>query len=489
MSTTIYLVKYIDYISICVLENKHMPSKDLLRKIPKVDEILKNDEWKKLIAVYPEGLAKEVLRECLDGLRKLIKAGEANAIPPIGEIILSAKDRLIAWMNPRLKRVINGTGIIIHTNFGRSLLAETAMEAVENAASHYTNLEYDLQQGARGDRYGHSTTILTKLTGAESAMVVNNNAAAVILVLNTLAEGKEVIVSRGELVEIGGSFRIPDVMKKSGALLREVGTTNRTYKEDYEKGIQDNTGLLMKAHTSNFKIKGFTHSATTEELTILGRQFNIPTYFDAGSGLLYPMGGKVLADEPCISVELAKGLDIISFSGDKLPGAPQAGIILGKKPFIDMMKKNPLARALRPDKLTLAGLESTLLLYLDKETAIREIPTLKMIYANGTGLKKEAQKLEKILRSRCKDVSITVTEVESEVGGGTLPDVVIPSYGIGLKPHKISLEHFEKKLRDLTIPIIGRIEKNMFLLDMRTILKDDKDLLILGIEKALRDGE
>ncbi len=273
MSTTIYLVKYIDYISICVLENKHMPSKDLLRKIPKVDEILKNDEWKKLIAVYPEGLAKEVLRECLDSLRKLIRAGEANAIPPIGEIILAAKDRLIAWMNPRLKRVINGTGVIIHTNFGRSLLAETAMEAVKNAASHYTNLEYDLQQGARGDRYGHSTTILTKLTGAESAMVVNNNAAAVILVLNTLAEGKEVIVSRGELVEIGGSFRVPDVMKKSGSV-REVGT-NRTYKEDYEKGIQDNTGLLMKAHTSNFKIKGFTHSTTTEELAILGRQFNI----------------------------------------------------------------------------------------------------------------------------------------------------------------------------------------------------------------------
>jgi L-seryl-tRNA(Ser) seleniumtransferase len=410
-------------------------------------------------------------------------------MPPVREIILSTKENLIAWISPRLKRVINGTGVIIHTNFGRSHIAETAIEAVKNAASYYTNLEYDLQQGMRGDRYGHSTAILTKLTGAESALVVNNNAAAVILILNTLAEGKEVIVSRGELVEIGGSFRVPDVMKKSGAMLREVGTTNRTYKEDYEKAIQENSGLLMKAHTSNFKIKGFIHVTTTEELITLGRQFGIPTYYDAGSGLIYPMSKKVLSDEPCISAELSKGFDIISFSGDKLPGAPQAGIILGKKTYIDMMKKNPLARALRPDKLTLAGLESTLLLYLDKETATREIPTLRMIHSSDVVLKKEAQKIAKILRSRCKNVSVTVVPLESEVGGGTLPDVVIPSYGIGLKPHLMSLEKFETKLRGLTVPIIGRIEKDMYLLDMRTLLKDDRDPLISGIETVLGDGE
>lgn len=472
-----------------MLENRYMSYKELLRNIPKVDEILKNHDWKKLIADYPEGLAKDALRECLDILRRSIKEGETDSIPPVREIILSTKENLIAWISPRLKRVINGTGVIIHTNFGRSLLAETAIEAVKNAASYYTNLEYDLQQGMRGDRYGHSTAILTKLTGAESALVVNNNAAAVILVLNTLAEGKEVIVSRGELVEIGGSFRVPDVMKKSGAMLREVGTTNRTYKEDYEKAIQENSGLLMKAHTSNFKIKGFIHVTTTEELITLGRQFGIPTYYDAGSGLIYPMSKKVLSDEPCISAELSKGFDIISFSGDKLPGAPQAGIILGKKTYIDMMKKNPLARALRPDKLTLAGLESTLLLYLDKETATREIPTLRMIHSSDVVLKKEAQKIAKILRSRCKNVSVTVVPLESEVGGGTLPDVVIPSYGIGLKPHLMSLEKFETKLRGLTVPIIGRIEKDMYLLDMRTLLKDDRDPLILGIETVLGDGE
>jgi L-seryl-tRNA(Ser) seleniumtransferase len=319
--------------------------------------------------------------------------------------------------------------------------------------------------------------------------VVNNNAAAVILILNTFADGKEVVVSRGELVEIGGSFRVPDVMKKSGALLREVGTTNRTYKKDYERAIQEGTGLLMKAHTSNFTIKGFTHETSIEELVILGKQYGIPTYYDAGSGLMFPVYDRVFSDEPCIPAELAKGLDIISFSGDKLPGAPQAGIILGKKAYIDAMKKNPLTRALRPDKFTLAGLESTLLLYLDRETATREIPTLRMIHENTVSLKKEAQKIARVLRTRCSTISVTVVPLGSEVGGGTLPDVVIPSYGVSLKPHLISLEKFETRLRSLKVPIIGRIEKNMFLIDMRTLLKDDRDLLISGIETVLRDGK
>jgi L-seryl-tRNA(Ser) seleniumtransferase len=402
---------------------------------------------------------------------------------------MATEKELIAWMSPRLKRVINGTGVIIHTNLGRSLLAESAIEAIVTAASHYTNLEYDLHQGKRGDRYDHSTVILARLTGAEGALVVNNNAAAVILILNTLADGKEVIVSRGELVEIGGSFRVPDVMKKSGALLREVGTTNRTYKEDYERAIQENTGLLMKAHTSNFKIKGFTHTAATEELITLGRQFGIPTYYDAGSGLVYPLGDRVFSDEPSIPEEIGKGFDIISFSGDKLAGAPQAGIILGKKIYIDMMKKNPLTRALRPDKFTLAGLESTLLLYFERETAIREIPTLRMINESAAVLKRKAQKIARVLQSRCNNISVTVVPLGSEVGGGTLPDVVIPSFGVGLKPHSISLENFETRLRSLNVPIIGRIERNVFLLDMRTLVKDDQDLLVSGIETALRDGE
>ena len=468
---------------------RHMPEKELLRKIPKVDKILKHRDWRELVATYPEDLSKDVLREILDALRREVRTGEASLIPSISEIVLNTEKGLIALTNPRLKRVINGTGVIIHTNLGRSLLAKSAIEAVINAAAHYTNLEYDLHKGTRGDRYDHSTTILTRLTGAESALVVNNNAAAVILILNTFADGKEVVVSRGELVEIGGSFRVPDVMKKSGALLREVGTTNRTYKKDYERAIQEGTGLLMKAHTSNFTIKGFTHETSIEELVILGKQYGIPTYYDAGSGLMFPVYDRVFSDEPCIPAELAKGLDIISFSGDKLPGAPQAGIILGKKAYIDAMKKNPLTRALRPDKFTLAGLESTLLLYLDRETATREIPTLRMIHENTVSLKKEAQKIARVLRTRCSTISVTVVPLGSEVGGGTLPDVVIPSYGVSLKPHLMSLEKFETRLRSLKVPIIGRIEKNMFLIDMRTLLKDDRDLLISGIENVLRDGE
>jgi L-seryl-tRNA(Ser) seleniumtransferase len=468
---------------------RHMPEKELLRKIPKVDKILKHRDWKKLVATFPEDLSKDVLREILDALRREIRTGEASLIPPISEIVLNTEKGLIALTNPRLKRVINGTGVIIHTNLGRSLLAKSAIEAVINAAAHYTNLEYDLHKGTRGDRYDHSTTILTRLTGAESALVVNNNAAAVILILNTFADGKEVVVSRGELVEIGGSFRVPDVMKKSGALLREVGTTNRTYKKDYERAIQEGTGLLMKAHTSNFTIKGFTHETSIEELVILGKQYDIPIYYDAGSGLMFPVHNRVFSDEPCIPAELAKGLDIISFSGDKLPGAPQAGIILGKKAYIDAMKKNPLTRALRPDKFTLAGLESTLLLYLDWETATREIPTLRMIHENTVSLKKEAQKIARVLRTRCSTISVTVVPLDSEVGGGTLPDVVIPSYGVSLKPRLMSLEKFETRLRSLKVPIIGRIEKNMLLIDMRTLLKDDRDLLISGIETVLGDGE
>jgi L-seryl-tRNA(Ser) seleniumtransferase len=467
----------------------NMSEKELLRKIPKVDEILKHHDWKRLVVTYPESLAKEVLREIIDDLRGAIKVGAANSLPPISELIFFTEKGLIASMAPRLKRVVNGTGVIIHTNLGRSLLSKPAIEAITNAASHYTNLEYNLQKGTRGDRHDHSTAILTRLTGAESALVVNNNAAAVILILNTLADGKEVIVSRGELVEIGGSFRIPDVMKKSGALLREVGTTNRTYKEDYQGAIHESTGLLMKAHTSNFRIKGFVHETTIDEIVDLGRKYGIPTYYDAGSGLIFSLNDKVFSREPMISSDLAKGIDVISFSGDKLLGAPQAGIILGKKAYIDLIKKNPLTRALRPDKFTLAGLESTLLLYLDREAAMREVPTLRMIHEDKAVLKKEAQKIVRALRSQCSDVSVNVVPMDSEVGGGTLPDVVIPSYGISLKPLLISIENFETRLRMLTVPIIGRIEKDLFLLDVRTLLKDDRDILISGIKTALGDGE
>ncbi|HBA54012.1 L-seryl-tRNA(Sec) selenium transferase [Syntrophorhabdus aromaticivorans] len=466
-----------------------MNNKDLLRKIPKVDGILEHQEWKKLVADYPEDPAKDALRAVIEDTRLAIKTGETTSVPSTSEIIRAAKKMLVEWTNPRLKRVINGTGVIIHTNLGRSLLADEAIGAIINAASRYTNLEYDLEKGTRGSRYDHCTAVLKRLTGAESALVVNNNAGAVFLVLNTLAEGKETIVSRGELVEIGGSFRIPDVMKKSGTVLREVGTTNRTYKEDYESAINQETGLLMKAHTSNYRIKGFTRDVRVEELVSLGRQYGVPAYFDAGSGLLFPLQAMTANDEPLVPAELAKGLDIISFSGDKLLGAPQAGIILGRESFIDMMKKNPLTRALRPDKFTIAGLESTLLLYLDRERSKKVIPTLRMIHEDIGVLRRRAQWIVKQARTRCPGLSADVVRLDSEVGGGTLPDVAIPSFGVGLKPAGMTAQSLEVRLRGLEVPVVGRIEKDVFLLDMRTIGKDELGLLVEGIESALQDGK
>ncbi|MCX5811267.1 MAG: L-seryl-tRNA(Sec) selenium transferase [Proteobacteria bacterium] len=459
----------------------------LLRNIPKVDEILKHDSWKRLVKIYPESVAKDALRSCLDDLRVSIKEGKINEIPSTNEIIEVAEKHAKLSISPRLKRVINGTGVVIHTNLGRSLLPKSAIEAVINAASSFTNLEYDLQTGSRGDRYEHCTFILQKLTGAESALVVNNNAGAVFLILNTFAEGKDVVISRGELIEIGGSFRIPDVMKKSGALLREVGTTNRTFIEDYEFAISESSGLLMKAHTSNYRIRGFAHEATGEEILSLSEKYNLPAYYDAGSGLLFPIKKLGIHDEPCIMDELKKGWDIISFSGDKLLGAPQAGIILGEKAYIKALKKNPVTRMLRPDKLTLAALESTLLLYLDDSVAQREIPTLRMLNEEKDVLKIRALGLAKKIRKLSDKLTVAAMEMSSEVGGGSFPDVFIPSFGMAIKPFDISVDEFEERLRNLDVPIIGRIGKDMLLFDLRTILKEDEPLFIKGIDCALRN--
>ncbi len=457
----------------------------LLRNIPKVDEILKHDAWKRLVARYPEEASKDALRDCLDALRASIKEGKATTIPPISDLVAAVEKLVRALTSPGLKRVINGTGVVVHTNLGRSILARPAIEAITNAALHYTNLEYDIGKGSRGDRYEHCTSILKRLTGAEAALVVNNNAGAVFLVLNTIAEGREVIVSRGELVEIGGSFRIPDVMKKSGAILREVGTTNRTYKEDYECAINESTALLMKAHTSNYRIKGFVHETAVEDLISLGKRQNLPAYYDAGSGLLQPLKGISAHDEPCIADEIRKGWDIISMSGDKLLGGPQAGIIVGEKAYIEAMKKNPMTRTLRPDKFTLAGLESTLLLYLDDSLARAEIPTLRMMHEDRMVLKSRAERIARKLKNLSRRLSVESVELFSEVGGGSLPDVLIPSFGIALEPLAISVEAFEQGLRSLEVAIIGRIEKGRLLLDMRTILKEDEPLLVKGIEEAV----
>jgi L-seryl-tRNA(Ser) seleniumtransferase len=407
---------------------------------------------------------------------------------PIEHIIAETKRRTAESVSPALKRVINGTGVIIHTNLGRSPLAGSAIARLTAIASGYSNLEYDLEEGSRGDRHEHCLSLLRKLTGAEGALVVNNNAAAVLLTLNTLADGREVIIGRGELIEIGGSFRIPEVMQKSGALLREVGTTNRTFLQDYERAIGEKTGLIMKAHTSNYRIKGFVHEATTKELADLAAAHSIPFYFDAGSGLFSSLGDNAGFSEPFIADEAKKGIGIISFSGDKLLGGPQAGIIIGETELVRAMKKNPLTRALRPDKFTLAALEATLLLYLDPDRARREIPVLQMFHQDEGALRKRAGRVARILRKSSPGVRVEVARMYSEVGGGSLPDVRIPSYGLSLQPSLVTVERFEQAMRALNIPVIGRIEKGRFLIDMRTIQARDEGELISGIETALVDG-
>lgn len=459
---------------------------DLLRKIPKVDLIISSNSWKKLIDRYPENLAREVLDEVLNQIRERILRGEAYTVPDSEEILKITEEDLKRAISPGLTRVINATGIIIHTNLGRSILPESAVTALINASRYYTNLEYDLTSGKRGERYTHCTQVLRRICGAEDALVVNNNAAAVYLVLNTLAYGKEVIISRGELVEIGGSFRIPDVMRRSGAILVEVGTTNKTRISDYENAINEKTALLMKVHRSNFVIRGFTEEVSSEDLLGLSKRYGIPLFYDAGSGLIYDIDVFSSHGEPEIRKECEKGVDIISFSGDKLLGGPQAGIIVGKKSFIDELKKNPLLRALRPDKLTLSSLEATLLIYLDKDRVEREIPTIRMARMDLEVLKRRAKKLCRILKKELKDFEIGIKETISEMGGGSLPDFKIPSLGFFLRPKDDNALRLAKILRENEIPIICRIEDDSLLFDMRTIREDEERELIGGILRAVK---
>jgi len=350
----------------------------------------------------------------------------------------------------------------------------------------YSNLEYDLDLGERGDRYSHVEGLLCRLSGAESGLVVNNNAAAVLLVLNAMAEGKEVIVSRGELVEIGGAFRIPDVMKRSGALLKEVGTTNRTHLSDYEKAVGSQTALLLKVHTSNFRIMGFTSSVSLQELVQLGKQHDIPVMEDLGSGCLLDLTPYGLEKEPTVPEVIKASVDVVTFSGDKLLGGPQAGIILGKKKFIDPIKVNPLTRALRIDKLTLTALESTLLFYLDEKRAMREIPTLRMLSLDRSKLKGRGRRLLRRLSGVPQGgTEFILKEDISQVGGGAYPLQELPTMVVAVKPRNLSVNRLQENLRRGDPPIISRISRDELILDMRTVFDDEIPLLAAGIEKAL----
>jgi L-seryl-tRNA(Ser) seleniumtransferase len=366
---------------------------------------------------------------------------------------------------------VNATGIIIHTNLGRSLLSDEAVARLQLICGGYNNLEYDLQRGERGSRYVHAEAILGELTGAEAALVVNNNAGAVFLALSTLARGREVVVSRGQLVEIGGAFRIPDVMSSSGALLREVGTTNRTHLKDYASAITDQTALLMKVHTSNYKIIGFTAEVALEDLVKLGRERGLPVMEDLGSGCFVNLAPFGLHGETTVQETVNTGADLVTFSGDKLLGGPQAGILVGRKDLIEQCRKNPITRALRVDKMSLAALEVTLRLYRDQHQALEKIPTLRMIATPAEKLKSRAEELARMIREIDGSAAMRV-EVQqgfSQVGGGSLPAQNLSSHVVAVRSEMYSPNAIEKHLRENDPPIIGRIESDSFIMDVRTV--------------------
>ena len=462
-----------------------MDKKELLRRLPKIDDLLKDTQVDKYVQSSMRSVVLDSLRETIEGFRADILNGNCESVDS-EQIINNFINIIEEKKKPKLRRVINAAGVIIHTNLGRSLLTEEAINEVINISMNYNNLEYDIKKGMRGSRYTHVEEVITKVTGAEAAMVVNNNAAAVMLVLNTLCKDKEAIVSRGQLVEIGGSFRVPDVMTFSGAKLVEVGTTNRTHLYDYENNITENTGVLLKVHTSNFKILGFTEEVSIEELSELGRERQIPLVEDIGSGTLVDFSKYGFTYEPTVQESLKKGADVVTFSGDKMLGGPQAGIIVGKKKYIDKMKKNQLTRALRIDKMTLAALEGTMNLYLDEKTAVEKVPTLHMILSNKEEHKLRANNLIEKLFNIDASIEFKMEEDFSMVGGGSMPAEKIGTYVIKVKSKNFSADELETKLRLNETSIITRVCNNEVVLDIRTIFDRDFDIIADAFEKIAK---
>jgi L-seryl-tRNA(Ser) seleniumtransferase len=463
----------------------------LLRQLPQVDDLLRHPELAPAIGPLPRSLAAAVVRRILAEARRTINALPPEALPPqLDETALlqNLREALFAAAKPMLRRVVNATGVVIHTNLGRSPLGAACLEQLLEVASRYNTLEYDLARGARGSRQDHLEGLLQELTGAEGVLVVNNNAAAVLLALNTLAAGQEVVISRGQLVEIGGSFRLPEIMAASGAILREVGTTNKTYLKDFEKAITSETAVLLKVHPSNFRILGFTHEVTLAEMVDLGRRYDLKVVEDLGSGCLVDLSRYGLEKEPTVQETLKAGADLVLFSGDKLLGGPQAGLILGNREVVGALRKNPMTRALRPDKMTLAALEATLRLYLEEPRALMEIPTLRMLTRPVAELDRQARALARRLRRRFgARFKVEVVESEGRAGGGALPQASLPSRALALTIPPLAPQELEARLRQAVTPVIGRVERGVVVLDLRTLLPGDQEALMAALEEVLAD--
>lgn len=460
----------------------------LLRQLPKVDELLQNTDIAQWVNELSHKIVVDSVRVAIGQVRTDILNGKQ--VKDVELTVISTFLNLVKRQQVNsLRRVLNGTGIVLHTNLGRAKLSNSARQQVEQVASSYSTLEYSLEKRSRGSRYDHVVTLLKEITGAEDALVVNNNAAAVLLALNTMAKGKEAIVSRGQLIEIGGSFRIPAVMEQSGCFLHEVGTTNKTHLVDYERAITENTALILKVHTSNYRILGFTEEVPNTELVKLSKKYDIPVLDDLGSGMFIDPRKINLSYEPTVPEVVKAGVDVVTFSGDKLLGGPQAGIIVGKSRYIKAMKENHLNRALRIDKLTLAALEATLKLYLDEEVAINKIPTLTMLNYNQNELKERANQLkDKILAEVADYAFVQVCDTVGQVGGGALPLEELPSAGIVVTPRRMSVNKYEERLRLGSTPLIARIENDGLLVDLRTIATDEEADLIEVLKQGLMEG-
>lgn len=490
----------------------------LLRRLPAISQLLETEEIGALIRRHSHTVVTEAAGEVVEGLRRRILAatdtGASGAVDAAGVGAVSAagdaeggnmqfdprelepdyitgliRERVREKLRPHLRKVINATGIVLHTNLGRAVLAREAVAALTEIAGSYNNLELELATGERGSRYSHVDELLCRLTGAEAGMVVNNNAAAVLLVLSSLAKGKEVVVSRGQLVEIGGSFRIPEVMAQSGATLVEVGATNKTHLRDFERAVNEETALLLKVHTSNYKIIGFTAEVDAKDLVGLARSKGIPVFEDQGSGVLVDLSAYGLAKEPTVQESIRAGVDIVTCSGDKLFGGPQAGIIVGKREIIEKLKKNPLTRALRVDKFTLAAMETTLRLYLDEKTAVEAVPTLRMLTMTKAETGRRAAGFARRLKKRI-DTAGAAAEVEvidgfSQVGGGALPEENIPTRLVSVVPLQLSVNTLEERLRSSETPVLARIWKDRLLVDLRTVAREEEETLISALAEGM----
>jgi len=458
-----------------------------LRNLPGVDHLLELAKKDQKFSDIPRSVVLDSLRQTLDRIRKDILAGTDPVITDdiiLENALISAQEKI----KPRLVSLINATGVVLHTNLGRALLCDEALFHITAVAKTYSNLELNIETGKRGSRYDAVDGLICELTGAQSAIVVNNNAGAVLLALNTLARHKEVVVSRGELVEIGGSFRVPDVMEKSGCILKEVGTTNRTHLRDYEAAASERTALFLKVHTSNYKIEGFTTSVALKDLVSLGRGKGVSVMEDLGSGTLIDFSKYGLPHEPTVGDAVRSGADVVTFSGDKLLGGPQAGIIVGKKESIDQIRKNPLTRALRIDKLTLAALESTLKLYRDEERAMQDIPTLKMLTLPFTEILKKADILFHAIKNAIGSLAeIKFSDMNSRPGGGSFPELDLPTRCVTVQPVNLTVSRLETAMRLSTPAIIGRIEDDRYILDPRTIQDGQETIISSTLARILKE--